>query len=78
MEGKGKMTLQDVEGGGTRSQLYGSSVGALLAALGVSFCPVCFGFTMGFTGTALDALTKPPREGGMRLSLSQVIYMATF
>lgn len=56
----------DVEGGATRpNQLYGSSsTGAALAALGVGLCPMCFGFTMGFTGTALEALVKPPTEGG--------------
>ena len=62
---------QDVEGSarnrpgtGSREPSVGSSAGAVLAALGVGLCPACFGFTMGFTGTALDALTKPPSEGG--------------
>ena len=34
----------------------GSSTGALLAALGVALCPLCFGFTMGFTSCE----TRPP------------------
>ena len=67
----GRRMKQDVEGSarnrpgtGSREPSVGSSAGAVLAALGVGLCPACFGFTMGFTGTALDALTKPPSEGG--------------
>ena len=42
----------------------GSSTGALLAALGVALCPLCFGFTMGFTSCetrpAAAACQLPP------------------
>ena len=58
------VALLAFSGMANREPSVGSSAGAVLAALGVGLCPVCFGFTMGFTGTALDALTKPPSEGG--------------
>ena len=42
---------QEAEAQNARHRLEGtgSSTGALLAALGVALCPLCFGFTMGFT-----------------------------
>lgn len=68
----------DVEGDGTRpGQLnWGSSTGAVLAALGVGLCPAMFGFTMGFTGTALAAMTKPPKEGGALTGSEAVAFTA--
>ena len=57
----------DVESGGGGAGSGGSHVGAVLAALGVGVCPLCFGFTVGFTSPTLPAMTA---EGGA-LTLSQ-------
>ena len=56
----------DVESGAGAGS-GGSHVGAVLAALGVGVCPLCFGFTVGFTSPTLPAMTA---EGGA-LTLSQ-------